>query len=94
MNCIDISITVQHITTITSSNIVVAESLFINYFIALYKEITPLGLGLTKPTALYLEEIFNKTKQAFYGGQLSLSFAYRENNIVGMCTNEKISFIF
>jgi hypothetical protein len=81
-------ITVQDVNTITPSDIVVAESIFTQYFMNLYKNTAPEMLGLNKSIALYLEEIFNKTKQAFCDGSLLLSFAYLENNIVGMGTYE------
>ena len=81
-------ITVRRVDVITQSEIIVAESLFINYFAELYKDSSASILGLNKPVEQYLREIFNKTERAFHDGKLFLLFAYLENNIVGMSTYE------
>lgn len=62
-----------------------ARSLFISYFMDLYKDISPEAIGIAN-VPLYLEEIFSKTEIALKEGRIRAFFAYIDHEPVGFST--------
>lgn len=65
----------------------IGRTVFIDYFIDLYRDISPTELGVTTDVATYLNMIFDKTEQAL---QSDLNFfaalAYDDDNVAGFST--------
>lgn len=62
-----------------------ARSLFISYFIDLYKDISPEVIGIAN-VPLYLEEVFSKTESALKKKAIRAFFAYLDHEPMGFST--------
>ncbi len=83
-----LSMYVQKIQEIGSTEIEQLESIFIGYFADLYKDISPQVIGIDMSVDAYLAAIFNKTHKALLDKKLNLAFAYFDTQVVGCTTYE------
>ncbi len=80
------NITIREISKNDRTSLEIGRSIFINYFMDLYKDIAPEVLGITGSTQIYLENIFEKTQQALMQNNLHACLAYSDNMAIGFTT--------
>lgn len=85
MNCMNSII--HEISKTDVSKLEIAGTLFMEYFMDLYKDVDPITLGINTCTRTYLANIFERTREEFLiNGNLYAFLAYQDAMAVGFAT--------